>query len=70
MSIQNNSLHAFHLLAEIFRNLQYKELKIKLMWPKTNNCLPKDEPHHGPISPCCMKVYIIQVYIQKCTSII
>jgi hypothetical protein len=28
MSIQNNSLHAFHLLAEIFGNLQFKELKV------------------------------------------
>jgi hypothetical protein len=46
MSIQNNSLHAFHLLAEIFGNLQSKEIKIKLMWPKTKNCFPKEEPHH------------------------
>jgi hypothetical protein len=49
MSIQNNSLHAFHLLAEIFGNLQSKELKIKLMWPKTKNCLPKEEPHPGSL---------------------
>jgi len=37
------------LLAEIFGNLQSKELKIKLMWPKTKKYMPKEEPHHGPL---------------------